>query len=69
MHNELRLHNYELTCELCARRGYEERGYYNSVPYISDEEELDYEEMLELERQLGSVEVGYPPSIIEKLPF
>jgi hypothetical protein len=66
MEEDIRVRNYELRCDLCQRRGREGGDYYGSQPDIQAEG-TDYEELLEMGEQLGTVPVGYDKQALERV--
>ena len=56
-----------MRCELYANEGVEGGNYYDSLQQIEADEEMGYEEMMELRDQVGVVSVGYDEDAIKKI--
>lgn len=69
MESEIRLKNYELRCEMLANGGNQrnQTNYYDSQQDIVLEEEMGYEEMMELRDRFGVVPLGYDDKKIKSL--
>ena len=66
LESEIKLRNYELRSELLAEGNNRVNNFYDSQHEIGADY-LDYEEMMELQEQIGVVSVGYNEKAIKTM--